>query len=111
MVTPEEFDSLEDELASLRAAYAASLPARLTIIEDCWHRLSGSGPGTKADIELAGELHQIAGSAGSFGMAELGEAAARAEELLLDSEDFENRRFLEDFNSALREIEGLIRSR
>ncbi len=106
----ERIDLLEDELLSLRAAYAASLPARLITIEDCWQRLKGSTANSEIATELGTELHQLAGSAGSFGMAELGEAAARAERLLNDADNFDDRGFRQDFDTACSEIEALIRS-
>jgi len=66
--------SLEDFLAQQRAEYRASLPARLQQLEAAW--------AARAWNDLERCTHGIAGSAGTFGLAELGDAARALEEAL-----------------------------
>lgn len=59
--------SLEDFLAQQRAEYRASLPARLQQLEAAWAACAWN------DLQRC--AHGIAGSAGTFGLAQLGDAA------------------------------------
>ena len=63
-----ELDAL---LGAQLAEYRSSLPEKLARID----ALLAAGRGT----ELARELHTLGGSAGTFGLAKLGEAASAAE--------------------------------
>ena len=66
--------SLEDFLAQQRADYRASLPARLQQLE------TASAGGAWHDVERC--AHGIAGSAATFGLAALGDAARELEEAI-----------------------------
>lgn len=67
-------DSLEAFLAAQRADYRASLPDRLAQLEAAW---AGDAP---KDLEKV--AHKLAGSAATFGLAPLGNAARELEEAL-----------------------------
>jgi HPt (histidine-containing phosphotransfer) domain-containing protein len=69
-----EVDAL---LATMRAEYAARLPAKLAAIED----LAGRG----AWDEARRAAHKLRGSAATHGFVTLGEAAARLEQLFVDA--------------------------
>lgn len=65
-------------LAASRSAYLEALPARVTELEVLWARASeGNHRESLADLERA--AHSIAGSAGTFGVAGVGEAGRRLE--------------------------------
>lgn len=70
--------SLQDFLDQQRAEYLASLPGRLATLEDGWQRAAG-GDGA-ALVELERCAHGLAGSAGTFGFAPIGDAARSLEE-------------------------------
>jgi len=69
--------ALAEQLAKLRAAYLARLPAELAALQALADGLQG-GEGDRAGLEaLHQRLHKLAGSGGTFGLAALS-AAARA---------------------------------
>lgn len=75
-------DALRRELDALSAEYRSRLPAKLAEIHALWFDLaSGAIPAARV-IDLRRELHSIAGSAKTFGVAAVGEIAAAAESLL-----------------------------
>ncbi|HPC82173.1 MAG TPA: response regulator [Thermoanaerobaculaceae bacterium] len=71
-----DFDA---HLAALRRRFAASLPGTLSRIERAWVAAAG-GCETGPWEELAHEAHDLAGSAGSFGLPAVGDAARELEE-------------------------------
>ena len=65
-------------LAKASAEYRAGLGARLARIESAWQALAdGAFAANLADVER--ELHSIAGSAETFGLPSVGQAARAAE--------------------------------
>jgi HPt (histidine-containing phosphotransfer) domain-containing protein len=82
---PERVANLESfrrQLQALSAEYRSALPERLAQIECLWRELAGGilHPARMADLQR--ELHTLAGSAKTFGVAEIGEAAAAAESFI-----------------------------
>lgn len=73
-------EAFQKALTILSAEYRAGLPARLQEIDDLWGGQTAMSP----PEALRRALHSIAGSARTFGLADLS-AAARTAELLLDS--------------------------
>ena len=76
---------LGQEFEKLRAEYRQSMPEKLARVEKLWTLVSGTksvGPPLR---ELCRELHTIAGSAGTFGLPQLSEAALAAENHLIAS--------------------------
>lgn len=71
-------DDLARELAALGAEYRASLPQRLVDIDAAWRAVE-RGEAAALRTLLRG-LHSIAGSALTFGLPELSESAAAAED-------------------------------
>jgi len=67
---PPETD-LDASLRAIEQAYAASLPSRLETIASCLQRCVDAPEAAHYDA-LAMQLHSLAGSAGTFGFAELG---------------------------------------
>lgn len=68
------------KLEQLRAAYHAELPQRLDVIESHWADVR-RGDAAASHIEALQRLvHSLAGSAGTFGMAALGQAARSLEQ-------------------------------
>lgn len=74
-------DDIQAKLQALRASYHAQLPARVAEIETVWQTLQGQ-PQASGLKELHRKVHSMAGSAGTFGMPDLGKAARHVEERL-----------------------------
>lgn len=66
-------------LAAMRRRFAAGLPATLSRIERAWVAAAGGGEHGQWD-ELAHLAHDLAGSAGSFGLPAVGDSARELEE-------------------------------
>jgi HPt (histidine-containing phosphotransfer) domain-containing protein len=69
-------DDLQQKLAALRQQFMERFADRLKVIEAAVGRV-GSDP--EAVKSLRGECHKIAGTAGTFGFAAIGEAASEIE--------------------------------
>jgi len=72
-------DDLDDRLAALSREYASGIPARLSAFDAALDVLRREDRESAALEELNWNAHALAGSAGTFGFAELGECAARLE--------------------------------
>ena len=75
-------EAFRRQLESLRAEYRAGLPATLATIESLWRGLEGGAADPARMRELLRALHSVAGSARTFGVAGVSEAAAAAESCL-----------------------------
>jgi HPt (histidine-containing phosphotransfer) domain-containing protein len=81
-------DEFKQMMAEVSAEFRAYLPARISGIDALWVQITHGehSPQRMADLILA--VHKIAGSAETFGLAAVGQAAAAAEarlELLRDA--------------------------
>lgn len=96
MVRPR-INPLRKELEAVLAQYRRDLPARISALE----ALLSAGRLT----ELKRALHRLAGSAGTFGVPEVGDAARAAEESLVvkNSDAAQRREFAKHF-ARLREM-------
>jgi len=81
----QTFQRLGKEFEALRAEYRNGMPAKLEKLGTLWSRLASGSAGVQAVADLLLELHSIAGSAGSFGLPQLSEAAHAAETFLAES--------------------------
>jgi len=72
----EEF---QKQIAALRADYRAKLPAKLEEISGLWRGLAGGELPADRIVDLRRELHSLAGSARTFGVEGVSEAALAAE--------------------------------
>ena len=70
------------EFDELRAEYRGEMPAKLERLDALWSRVASGAAGAEEVTELRRALHTIAGSAGSFGLPEIGDAARAAENFL-----------------------------
>lgn len=70
------------QLEAISAEYRRELPAKLDAIEALWRGLAIPGSGTGGIADLRREIHSLAGSARTFGIAGVSEAAAAAESFL-----------------------------
>lgn len=77
---PREPTAYEVALASLQAAYAASLPGRLFELASAVAAAKRDGGRAAIAIHLA---HRLRGSAGAYGFVRFGEKAGRIEDLLI----------------------------
>lgn len=75
-------EAFKQQLAVLSAEYRTALPQRLARLADLRAALHGQDQASALN-EMLRELHSLAGSAKTFGLAGLGEQA-RAAELFLD---------------------------
>lgn len=73
---------IHKQLQALRDSYVAELPARVADIQQDWEALPAAAIHSTALYELYRKLHSMAGSAGSFGVPALGQAAQRIEQYL-----------------------------
>ena len=70
---------IAEKLRTLRAAYTSRLPQELERLTALAKTLTAEDTLVPAATELHQRLHKLAGSAGSFGLAELGAEAKRLE--------------------------------
>ena len=75
------------EFDELRAEYRSEMPAKLARLDALWSRVTSGNAGVEELAELRRALHTIAGSAGSFGLPEIGDAARAAENFLESTSD------------------------
>ena len=76
------FQDLGKEFQKLRTEFRGSMPAKLTRLRSLWGRIDCGEPDPDALEILRRELHTMAGSAGTFGLPQVGKAAAAAEDAL-----------------------------
>jgi HPt (histidine-containing phosphotransfer) domain-containing protein len=70
----------------LQRKYIDSLPAKRSRIEERWKQLQSSSWSDAVLAALQADVHRLAGSAGSYGLHDLGEAASRLESTLRSGE-------------------------
>lgn len=90
-----------EQLAALRAAYVAALPARAARIATLWARFRQEEDMTAGRM-ACGDIHRLAGTASLFGLATLGADARKAEvdmECALGAEPTDN-----DADERLRHV-------
>jgi chemotaxis protein histidine kinase CheA len=75
-------DAFRRQLDAISAEYRRGLPEKLARIESLWDEIAGGKAGPARVGELVSELHSIAGSARTFGIAGVSEAAGAAESFL-----------------------------
>ena len=78
------WQNLGKEFQKLRAEFRGSMPAKCTRLRSLWARVAGEEPDPDALDILRRELHNMAASAGSFGLPQVSTTAAAAEKALLD---------------------------
>jgi chemotaxis protein histidine kinase CheA len=76
------FQDLGKEFQKLRTEFRGSLPAKLRRLRSLWERIDCDEPDADALEILKRELHTMAGSAGTFGVPQVGKDAAAAEDAL-----------------------------
>ena len=81
MAVMESRDQARVQLGELRGRFAARLRVRLDRLEQCV-RDAHADPTQGALAEASGVAHRLAGTAGSYGFVEVGEAAAALERAL-----------------------------
>lgn len=73
---------LDSRLDALQQRYCASLAEKLGAIELAWSAVRIDGNDIANQEALLNLVHRLAGSAGSYGFYEIGDAAADVDELL-----------------------------
>ncbi len=74
-------DKLE-KLWKLQRAYISQLPERLSVIHKSWSAVCKYSGEVEALRDLSRQVHNLAGSAGTFGFAQLSEQSRKLEQLL-----------------------------
>jgi HPt (histidine-containing phosphotransfer) domain-containing protein len=77
------WQDLGKEFQRLRAEFRGSMPAKVVRLRSLWARVAGEEPDPDALDILRRELHNMATSAGSFGLPQVATTAAAAERALL----------------------------
>lgn len=72
-------DAFKQQLLLLSAEYRAMLPAKLAELEALWQQIATGSEQPQACRDLLRELHTLAGSAKTFGVAGLSTSARQAE--------------------------------
>lgn len=75
-------DEFRQMLAAVSAEFRAGLPARMAGIDVLWEQIVRGGNAAQPMDDLIRALHKIAGSAETFGLTAVGQAAAAAESRL-----------------------------
>ncbi len=76
-----------DKLRALQQSFAIQLPERLATIRQTWAALQENPAESALRKELYLTIHSLAGSAGTFGFQDLGQAARQLEEFLMQLSD------------------------
>lgn len=104
---PDEAD-LDATLKAIRDAYLARLPERLNAIDESLQQYEAQ-PGSATHFEtLLRHMHSLAGSAGTFGLAELGMRATEIE-LMLNAYGKSDAPGADDFAPIAAETRALLR--
>jgi len=72
----------EQEMKALKTEFKRALPERIARIEGLWSGMQSAVPTAQHLRELKRALHMLAGSASTFGFADVGDAARLAERAL-----------------------------
>lgn len=72
----------DSRLDALHTRYHASLAGKRADIEQAWHAIRANCADTASQEILLSLVHRLAGSAESYGFAEIGRCAARTDALL-----------------------------
>lgn len=75
-------EAFKRQLEELNAEYRRALPGKLARIDALWSEMTGEPARADRLAVMQRELHSIAGSARTFGIAGVSEAAAAAESFL-----------------------------
>jgi HPt (histidine-containing phosphotransfer) domain-containing protein len=75
-------DEFRQMLAAVSAEFRAGLPARLADIDQLWQQIIGGDHASQRIADLIRAVHKIAGSAETFGLTAVGQAAAALESRL-----------------------------
>ncbi|OSQ35410.1 Hpt domain-containing protein [Thalassospira mesophila] len=80
---PERKPTLREKLLKLQQGYADKVPGRLEDIQGMWQCYLEDGSEDILD-QVTSQIHKMAGTAATYGFADLGLRASQAEETLLD---------------------------
>ncbi|MDH5516246.1 MAG: Hpt domain-containing protein [Gammaproteobacteria bacterium] len=101
-----DIPSIEDKLLALKASYISSLPEKFDAISQLWQGCKEHG--SFADNSLESCLHKLAGSAGMYDEAELGEICRSLELMLTDFSPPFNAAFSSEVDNKLLSLENAI---
>ena len=97
---PEARRELEKQLAALRVAYAEKLPGKFTELRRLASQAKASGTPESAE-EFQRCAHTLAGTAGSYGLDAVSEAARQLESLIVESTDDRNEEAMARLEAAV----------
>jgi len=96
------------KLHRLQMKYISELPDRLSVILLQWEQFNKTKQAGLI-VELSREVHNLAGSAGTFGFSKLSEQARALEKTLrqFNAGEVEEKSVMEPISQALKELERL----
>ncbi len=84
---PEPADAVQSQLAKLKKKYAAELPQKVARVEEQVGAFLAAAWSEEVCFATYRQIHSLAGSAGTYGFAELGSTARTGEHLIKKSLD------------------------
>jgi len=102
---------LKEAIAKLSKRFAAELPERIDQVKACIERVEKApdGAGAAADLKEARDnVHQLAGTAGSYGLAEVGNIMVSIEKKLEALMEASDPRVISELKSDLEQTRSLI---
>ncbi len=82
--------ALTERLHELRARFVQSLPSRAALVAQLLMRAQGSTSRASAIAELELQLHALAGTAGTYGLADVADFAHEAEVVCATADSFDD---------------------
>jgi chemotaxis protein histidine kinase CheA len=102
---------LEMRIHELRLRFITSLPQRIAAIRRAWMRIPGNGSDAAAMNELQRQLHTLAGTAGTYGLADIAAVACEAELICDAAATATDEEELHYVGTLLADLEKLIHRR
>jgi len=102
-VPKQSVNNIEEKLRGLRNSYIQHLPGKIKDVQKLWNSLCNGWQNETID-ELHRIVHSLAGSAGTFGFAQMGEIARSADNILKNYRDTE----MPPHNSVKDELEDIF---
>ena len=100
---------LKEAIAKLSRRFAAELPGRIDQVSECIAKLEAAPDGAGADLKAARDnVHQLAGTAGSYGLAEVGNIMVSIEKKLEALMEAHDPRVIRELKSDIEQTRSLI---
>ena len=102
---------MKEAIAKLAIRFASELPERIDQVAACLERFEKDPDNSHGDLKAARDnVHQLAGTAGSYGLAEVGNIMVSIEKKLEALMEVSDQRVLAELRADLEQTRGLIAS-